>query len=279
MRALSLVVLLTVRAAAVDIEREEYTVIGWNDACSVAVERYAYPKLGQAMQAEPVMTRVGTLSIIADKPTVTTLWAIEADGPRTWDPDAIDQARKKLRDGGYDRPGFSELLRDAEIADPVTRGVILSTANLQARPDFWPDGTWRWSGAHYNRLATCALLVFSKIGERDRFKMILSRMYNAAARLDRARAHTTNGRLLFNAGDLDAALAEVEIGARLAPELGITRYHYAAMLCLSGRIEEAMRELTAAVERDPKLAAKASVDEDFESLRPRHDFRNLIKKH
>jgi len=275
-----LALLLAAPAAALDIEREEYRVIGWNNACTVAVERYAYPVLGQAIHGEPITTRLGTLGIVTEKPIVQTRWVLESDGTNTFDRSSIGTFRRKLRKAGYDRPGFSETIRDAFTAvSPGASEVILSTAILEARPDFWPDTReWRWGWAHYNPLSTCALLVYEKIGERDRYKFVLTRIYNAASRSDRGRAHTTNGRLLFNAGDLTGALAETEIGARAAPELAATRYQYAAMLALNGHIDAAMRELQAALKRDERYAVKAETDVDFDSLRSRQDFQELILK-
>ncbi|MCR4294006.1 MAG: hypothetical protein NUW21_00620 [Elusimicrobia bacterium] len=280
MRFLLFLLLLTAPAAAIDIEREEYAIVGWNNACSVAVERYAFPVLGQAIHGEPITSRIGTLAIVTEKPVVETRWVFEADGANTHDKPAIAAFRRKLRKAGFDRPGFSETIRNAPTVESAgSAEVILSTAILEARPDFWPDtGQWRLGYVHYNPLSTCALLVYDKIGERDRFKFILSRIYNASARADRGRAHTTNGRLLFNAGDLRAALAETGIGARMAPEVGGTRYHHAAMLAMNGRLSEAMSELLAAVKLDEVFAAKAADDPDFDSLRVRQDFRELILK-
>lgn len=280
MRSLLFLLLLAPRASALDIEREEYRIVGWNDACSVAVERYAYPVLGQAIVGEPITSRIGTLAIVTAKPTVETRWVFEADGANTYDKVSIPAFRKKLRKAGYDRPGFNETIRDAvTVESPGSAEVILSTAILEARPDFWPDtAQWRWGRAHYNPLSTCALLVYEKIGERDRFKFILTRIYNAGARSDRGRAHTTNGRLLFNAGDLSGALAETEIGARMAPEVGATRYHYAAMLAMNGRLDDSLRELLAAIKLDERFAGKAAKDEDFDSLRNRQDFQELVLK-
>ena len=280
MRVLLLLTLLAGPAEAIDIERETYAIVGWNNACSVAVERYAYPVLGQAIHGEPISSRVGTLSIVSKRPIVETRWVYEADGANTHDKAAIAGFRRKLRKAGFDRAGFHETIRAAPAADsPGAAEVILSTAILEARPDFWPDtNEWRLGQIHYNPLSTCALLVYDRIGERDRFKFILTRIYNPGARSDRARAHVTNGRLLFNSGDLAGALEETAIGARTAPEVGAARYQHAAMLALSGRLSAAMDELLAAVKLDGRFAEKAADDLDFESLRVRQDFRELIMK-
>jgi tetratricopeptide (TPR) repeat protein len=273
-----LVLLLSAPSRAIDIEREEYKIIGWNDACSIAVERYAYPVLGQGLYGEPITSRVGTLGIVTAKPTVETRWVFEADGTHTADPGLIAGIRKNLRKAGYDRAGFREHIRDARTSPGAsTADVILSTATLEARPDFWPDTTeWRWAWTHYNPLSTCALLIYEQIGQRDRYKFLLTRIYNASARVDRGRAHTTNGRLLFNDGDLADALAETEIGARMAPEIGATRYHYAALLSLNGRLDEAMSEVLAAVKLDASFRAKAATDLDFEPMLNRQDFQERI---
>lgn len=275
-----LLLLLAAPAAALEIDHEEYKIVGWNDACSVAVERYAYPVLGEAILGEPITSRIGTLAIVTAKPTVETRWVLETDGENTFDKKAIPAFLKKLRKAGFDRPGFTETIRDAKTVDgPGSAEVILSTASLEARPDFWPDTTqWRWGWAHYNPLSTCALLVYEKLGEKERYKFILTRIYNAKARIERGRAHTTNGRLLLNEGDLPGALAETEIGARAAPEVGAARYHYAALLALNGRLDDSLKELLAAEKLDPRFAAKAATDVDFDSLRNRQDFQELILK-
>ncbi len=278
---LTALLLLAAPAAALNVEREEYKIIGWNDACSVAIEHYAFPKLGEAIQGDPIMTRVGTLSIVAGKPDVETRWALEADGVNTYDEPGINRLRKELREAGHNRPGFDEMILASTTAgSPSSAKVILSTAALQARTDVWPDTRrWRWGRAHYNPLGTCALLIYEKIGERDRFKFLLTRSDNARARSDRGRAHVNNGRRLFHNGDLDGALAETDIGAKLAPELADTRYPHAAMLALAGRLDDAMRELLIAVRIDRRSIQKAAKDEDFDSLRNRQDFQELILRH
>ena len=276
-RAAFLASLLVLPASAQEVEKEDYKIIGWNDACGVAVERYAYPRFGQAIYGEPITTRVGTIAIVSATPVVQTNWMLEADGPNTYDRAAIERIRKQLKKIGFEKPGFPERIRlDAKTSDkPGTSDIIFSTATLEARPAEWPSSEWRWRAAHYNPLTTCALMIFERPGER--FKFVLTRIYNPSSRSDRARAHTTNGRNLFDEGDLEGALAEAKTGAELAPELAATRYHHAAMLALSGRDEEAMSELRAAVSRDSRFAAKAADDLDFDSLRVRQDFRRLVE--
>lgn len=279
-KALLLLALLAPRAAAFEFEHEEYKIIGWNNACGVAVERYAYAPLGHSSRKEPITSRVGTLSIVTALPVAQTRWVFEADGTRTFDPTEIERYRLKLLKAGFDRRGYDETIRNATtVESPGSAEVILSTASLDARPDFWPEPSeWRWAHAHYNPLGTCALLIYERIDRAESYKFLLTRIYNASARVDRGRAHAVNGRLLFNQGDLAGALAETAIGAALAPELGGTRYQHAAMLTLNGRLDAGFDELQAAVKLDERFAEKAATDLDFESLRLRLDFRKLILK-
>lgn len=267
--------LLALPAAALDIEREEHSVIGWDGGCGVAVERYAYPVLGQAIRGEPIVTRIGTITIAPGKNRTVTRWVLEADGPNTWNEPVARKAVADLRAKGYHRAGYPEVIRDSDtVRVPGVAGVIFSTETLAARPEFWPGPEWRWAQANYNPLTTCALIVFEKPGER--FKFLLTRVYNPSLREERARAHAANGRLLFDTGDLDGALAETGIAARLAPEVPAVRYHHAASLALTGRLGAAVDELRAAIKLDPRLAERAREDIDFESLRPRQDFRKLV---
>ncbi len=280
MRLALLLLTLASPSVALDIAREEFNVLGWTNACSVAVERYAYPYLGEAMVAEPITSRLGTLTIELKAPVTVTRWVFEADGANTYDPHAIERMKRKLRKSGFDRPGYAEVIRDSEtVVAAGSAEVILSTAILDARPDFWPDTTqWRWARAHYNPLGTCALLIYEDRELPERYKFLLTRIYNPSARSDRGRAHAVNGRLLFNKGDLEGALFETETGARLAPEVGGVRYQYAAMLAMNGRPDAAMKELTAAIKRGESYRRQAAEDLDFETLRHRQDFQEIVLK-
>lgn len=272
------------RAAAqnmdeVTIDHEECRVIGWNDACGVAYSVLSYPKLGEAMAGEPISTRVGTLGIPVGKQKAAGRWTLEADGALSWDAKAYKKAEKDLRAGGYARRGYPEVIRDAPIGDqPLLAETILSTGTLQPRlKDGWPGPEWRWAGGEYNPLGTCALLAYESRENPRHYRLLLIRVYNPRARIDRAYAHASNARLLFNAGNLDDAAPEAETAAALAPELPIARYEHAAMLALTGRQNEAVRELAEAVKLDPALGAKARDDADFHDLRKRDDFRDLAR--
>jgi tetratricopeptide (TPR) repeat protein len=101
-------------------------------------------------------------------------------------------------------------------------------------------------------------------------------VYNARLRHDRAYAHASNARLLFNAGDLDSAVIEAKTAAELDPDLGVARYVNAAMMSVTGQTDAAVQELSAAVKLDAKFGAQAADDQDFAELRRRDDFKALL---
>lgn len=284
--ALALTVLLAAapRAAAqnldeVTIAHEDWKVLGWNDACGVAYSVLSYPQLGQALANEPITTRVGTLTIAPDKEKAVGRWTLEADGALSWDERAYAKAARDLKKGGFSRKGFPEIVRDGPIGDqPLLAATILSTGTLKPRlTSGWPGPEWRWAGADYNPLATCALLAYESRANRKHYRFLLVRVYEPRVRQDRAYAHATNARLLFNAGNLDEAVPEAETAALLAPELPIARYEHAAMMALTGRQNEAVVELGEAVKLDHTYAAKARGDMDFRDIRKRDDFLDATR--
>lgn len=263
----------------VAIDHEVWSVIGWNDACGVAFSVLSYPKLGEAMTSEPFSTRVGALAVPVQKERASGEWTLEADGPLSFSQKAFDKAVKDLKKGGYTRPGFPETIPRGPIGrQPLLAETILSTSTLSPRlKGGWPGPEWRWAGANYNPLATCALLVFENRAAPRRYSFLLIRVYNPRARTDRAYAHASNARLLFEDGSLDEGYAESENAAKLAPDLAIARYQHAAMLALTGRANEAVAELQAAVTLEPKYRAKARADADFADLRRRDDFKDATR--
>ncbi len=276
--ALLLAVLSAAPVLSVGIEKEEFTVLGWNDACSVAVSQLVYPKLGEAIHGEPIASRAGTLTIEPGSEAVATKWFREASGTNTWNPAAHEKVTRELGKLGYVRKGYAETVRTrVSEAQPGLAETLLSTRTLAIRPGMtWPTSSWRWSGADYSPLGTCALLLFESLSTPTRYAWRLTRIYNPRVRLERSRAHAANARLLFSEGELEGAVAEAGTAASLAPESALNRYVYATLLAMSGRPDESVAELRAAVERDPKRAKEARDDRDFESLRSRRDFRDLV---
>jgi len=263
----------------INLEREEWRVIGWNDACSVAFVHLSYPRLGEAIHAEPVSSRVGFFSIPPGEEKASLRWTLTAEGPLSWNARAFAKAEKALQKIGYTRPGFLEPILDVPTGlQPGLSETLRSTSTLASRVrDGWPGPEWRWAAASYNPLATCALLVFEKPDQKFFYRFQMVRVYDPRARIERARAHTTNSRLLFDAGDQDSAAAEAKTGALLAPELAVTRYHYAAMSALMGQANKALAELAEAVRIDPKYKTRARENRDFEDIAQRDDFKALTR--
>jgi hypothetical protein len=259
----------------VTIDHEDWRVIGWNDACGVAFTVLSYPKVGEAMAAEPFSTRVGTMEIPVQKEKANAAWTLEADGPLSFSQKALDKAESDLRKGGFSRAGFPELIQDRPVADqPLLAETLLSTSTLAPRlKTGWPGPEWRWAGGDYNPLGTCGFLVFESRTAPRHYSFLLVRVYNPRVRTDRAYAHASNARLLFDDGHLDSGAVEAATAARLAPDLPIARYEHAAMLALTGYTDEAVKELAVAVKLEPKYGPKARDDEDFVELRRRDDFK------
>jgi tetratricopeptide (TPR) repeat protein len=276
--------LIPLRAAAQDaggvaVDHEEWKVIGWDDACGVAFEHLYYPVFGEAISGEPVSTRVGEARIPPGKENYIARWTYQADGPASWKAEEMEAAVSDLKKSGYTRPGFPESIVEGSIADsPSISETLRSTATLSALlKSGWPGPEWRWVGGSYSPLGTCALIAFENPAEPRRYRLLLLRVYNPRARLDRAYAHASNARLLFDGGNIDAAAPEAENAAALAPDLPMARYEHAAMLALTGRLNEAADELAAAVKLDKKYGAKARDDIDFAELRGREDFKALTR--
>jgi tetratricopeptide (TPR) repeat protein len=283
--ALLLAALLARPAAAqnfegVRIDHQSWRALGWNDACSVALEVLTYPQLGDAIATEPISTRVGRMTVPTGRENAATSWTYQADGVLTWRPATVAKVERELRAAGYDRAGFAEMISTASSGvRPEIDAALFSTATLKSRTTTpWPGPGWRWTAADFNPLSTCALLAFESLAAPRRWRFRLVRVYNPRVRLDRAYAHAENARLLLNAGDLDAGFAEAETAAALAPELGIARYTHAALLCLTGRMDAAVAELAAAIKIDPSFRARARRDADFGGLRDRQDFRELVRR-
>ncbi len=257
------------------IARAQWRVLGWNDACSAALEVEYFPKLGQGLQAEPVETNIGTMTIPPGREDSKTDWNLQLDGAFSWDPKVAAQTEKDLGEAGWSRPGYAETV--PENPAPETAPVLLSTSSLRSRlTRGWPGPGWRLAAVNFNPLSTCAVVVYARSSKGPRLRFLLTRVYDPDARRERARAHAEDARLLFEDGQTDAASAEAQTAADLAPDLPIARYENAAVMTLTGRIAPAMAELAAAIRLDASLRARARDDDDFEALRVRGDFQVLV---
>jgi tetratricopeptide (TPR) repeat protein len=285
-RSLALALLVGAAAAPAraaddaDVAREEWKVLGWKlSECSVALELFAYPKLGSGLYDEPVESHVGTLTIPSESEDALLAWDLAVEGKFTWNDAAVKKAEKAADEAGYARKGFAERVIPEVGAQAGLAEILHSTATLATRAvRGFPGPEWRLAALDFSPLSTCALLVYDRRSDGLRHRFRLVRVYDPRARRERARAHTENALLLYAASNLDAAVIEAESGAHLAPDNPVTRYHHAALLTLAGRLEEAMPELEAAIKLDPKYRARARDDADFEALRVRDDFQSLVQE-
>ena len=266
-------------AAGQTVERETFAVVGWNDACSVAIQQFGYAALGAYIKDEPVRSRIGTITIPPGEDAARTVLTVDWTGARSWERDEAKQALVDLIAAGYKNPGFPEDIRAPHPGAPHPfEDTILSTATFALRAKFkWPGGDWSWDQVRYSLHSDCGLFIFSRLQDgRPFYRTMLLRFYNPAVRNQRAQAHLTNSRLLFEASDLEGALGEAASAAHMQPELASPRYRYAVMLCLSGHLNESVAELTKAVRLDPKLAAQARADPDFYEVYDFPRFRTLV---
>lgn len=278
MTSLSLL-LLAVPAFSQAVDRETLRLIGWNKACSAAIERLGYPEIGQAIADEPVFTRIGTVTIEPGEEKSKEKWLRSWDGRRSFQPEEAHDALAKLKKEGYVLPGFTETLRHKVAPERDLPRLVSSTESFRSKsPGPWPGPGWRFEKVYYSPLAsTCALLVYKKEDEKkDFFKILLVRVGNPAIRFDRAVSRTTNARILQEKGALPDALQDAADAAGFAPEHSVARYHHAAILYLSGRIENAVTELEEAIKIDRGLRKKARQDGDFSGLSWHPRFRQAV---
>jgi hypothetical protein len=249
----------------VPIERNALTVIGWSRACSVAVDLRGYPFLGDASVQEPVMARVGSITIAPGSEAATAQWLVSGDGVYSWTPGAVREAHAALKEKGYTRSGYAETVRPEPVFDdPSLREILLTTAAFRSRAKDLMPAPWRMAEIHYSPVvATCALIVY----EKDKIIALrLIRVGNPAVRRERAHAHLENGLRLLENGDRLGALAETGIAAKTAPDYPAALFHHAAQLCVNGQDVAALDELAAAIKLDTSYKRKARDSRDFSDI-------------
>lgn len=270
----------SLRAAVLESDHEKLSLLGWGDGCAVALSHLGYPKTGQAIATDPTAARIGVLRIAPGETDAVEEWRLSLHGAWTWNPRQAAKVLADLKTQGYVKPGAIEELREVQVSSQRDLPRLLqSTDSLKAvSSQPYPQPPWRWARIHYEPVATCALLVYER--KRDgklSYDYRLVRVNNAAARRDRAEAHLTNALIIFQDGDLQGALSETEVAAAIAPNYAPGRYHHAAMMALTGRVEATVDELEAAVKLDPKLKKRAKKDKDFETLRWHPKFKELTR--
>lgn len=263
-------------AFAQTADREELSIIGWDDACSVAISHYGY----HTLVPNPIRVQIGTLDIQPGKESYQAHWSADLSGDDVWRSAEIETIRQKLV-SSHPRPGFLEIVRGA-ASDRRTAldDILLSTRTFHLRSFAnWPTAPWRPEQIHYSPWATCALFVFVDTRvPNPHYRYTLARLYNPAARTTRAHAHDAKALMFLEKSDLENALKESAIAAQMAPLDASSRYHHATMLCLSGSLPEAEAELAEAVKLSPRYKREARTDKNFESLFSSPRFKDITRR-
>jgi hypothetical protein len=219
-----------------------------------------------------VYARIGTLTLPPGDETPAPHWGVALDGANTWNSTVAKKAVAQLKNDGYIKPGYVETVRSDFDASLSTTSAF----ELRSAAADWPDDEqWQLTQVHYEPTDQCALLSYRST-DAAHYDLRLVHLYAPNARLKRAHAHLENGLVLAKTGDLSGGLEEASIAVQMTPLDHISRYHHAALLCLSGRPHEALDELQKAVSFDPQDAKRAKKDIDFESLRDDQRFQALI---
>lgn len=258
---------------------EEFSLIGWSKACSAAVRHARLPSAADP-DVDAAFLRVGALTLAPDRDQVREEWLLEVQGPDAMRPEEPEAVSSRLAHSGYPRPGFVERVRPEPAApQPGLEQLLRSTASFQvSHAARWPPPeSYAIDRAYYSPLKSCALILFRRAAAPRDYRHVLVRVQPDAHRR-RARAHATNGLLLYRLSDLEGALAELEIAARMAPDFALARYHHAALLAADGRFEEALGELSAAVRLDRRYAETARSAPEFEELREDRRFKAVAAR-
>lgn len=260
---------------------EDFAVLGWGEACSVAVQYLRYPPEGAGLRGVPEAFRVGIISLPPNAEAQEEHWTYTSDKGQGFSSENLTRVVAALRDEGrHDRPGTQERLRYSRVADqPGLASLLFSTAVFKADPPL--DGVperFRFRAAHYSPLGSCALFEFiDPASPRDGLRTQLARLPEPGVRRARARAHVNNALLLYrNDADLTAAEAELAIAAAMDPKYPLGRYNHALLLTLHGRFDEALESLKVAIKRDGTWAEEARRATEFEPLREDPRFLALL---
>ena len=261
---------------------EEFSHLGWGDACSIAVQYLRFPKEGVGMRGIPDAFRVGIISLGPGEDKQTERWTYSSEKGTGYSPESLAAVAEELRDKGrHDRAGMVERLRQRRVADqPGLEDFLMSTDSFKTEPVISgvPD-RFRFSAVYYSPLGSCGLFLFQdKDNPRDGIRTVLARIPEPGVRHLRARAHVNNGLLFYrNDADLVSSEAELAVAAAMDPRYGLARYHHAVLLTLHGRFDEAIESLKAAVARNAEYADEARRAPEFDALREDSRFLALLK--
>ena len=270
---------------AVSIERQEahdeFAFIGWDSACSAAIQNVSYPPFGAGVTGEPSAWKFGALNIAPGASQPTAQWILDSRKDSFWSAPQAQKASEALAKT-HAFKGFVEDVREGPMGDqPGLAELLLTTSAFRAAGSpAWPPPAFRLAQVQYHPLITCALLVFSTPGsaEEAQYRCVLIRLLNTSARRRRADAHAANGLLLYSkSSDPEAAEAELAIAAHMDPQYAPGRYHHAVLLAALGRFDEALEELAVAVRLDKAWAKKAKEALEFHSLHEDARFLDIVK--
>ncbi|MBI3300074.1 MAG: hypothetical protein HYZ75_18055 [Elusimicrobia bacterium] len=260
---------------------EEFSVLGWGDACSVAVRYMRFPPEGAGLRGVPDAFRAGLMSLPPDGDAQVEDWIYSSDKGTGYASENMSRVVEDLRgERRHDRPGTAERLRSAHVADqPGLETLLNSTTVFKSDPPLggFPE-RFRFAAVHYAPLGSCALFEFvDPATPRDGLRTKLVRLPEPGVRRARARAHVTNALLLYrNETDLTAAEAELAVASAMDPQYPLARYNHAILLTLHGRFNAAIESLKAAVKHDGAWAEEASRASEFEPLREDPRFKAVL---
>lgn len=258
---------------------DEFLFLGWKDGCSAALQYFSYPPLGTVMAGLPDTWLIGSITIPPDTVDPKARWVSRGISALAWRKSEAIQLTEVLVREGYVPNGHIERIRDAQVAvRPGLAHVIHSTTAFRlGYRTKWPPKRYRLRTIHYSPLGTCALMVF-RYPKRPRrsYRWKLVRLLNPDVRRKRARAHVTNGLLLYKEADLYGAEEELEIAADMDPEYPTALYHHSRLLAAHGRFDEALISLGAAVDRDQRFQFSAKKAIEFQELHRRPVFKDIV---
>jgi uncharacterized Ntn-hydrolase superfamily protein len=93
----------------------------------------------------------------------------------------------------------------------------------------------------------------------------------------KALSHLETAAQRYRQGDTEGAVGEARLSVTLGPYMPETYYDLACYLSLSGKLDEAMKNITTAIELGPNFKGMAAADSDLKALRERADFKALLK--
>ncbi|MDE2293764.1 MAG: hypothetical protein KGL53_16915 [Elusimicrobia bacterium] len=259
---------------------EEFSVLGWGQGCSVALEYLRYPPQGQGLSGIPDAFRVGTLTLAPDADAAKERWVYDGSSGG-FSRRTLRAAEARLRGPErYERPGTVERNRWAPVADqPGLAALLTSTEAFHTDPPLTGlDPRFRFKDVYYSPLLSCALFVFKDPDSpHDGTRWRLARLSDPGVRRKRARAHVSNALLYYrNRADLYSAEAELAVASDMDPRYALARYYHAVLLTAYGRFDEALASLKVAVQQDGIWARQAREAPEFDPLRGDERFQAVL---